>query len=347
MGSALLRFDNPTALHLLWIAVAAWLLVTWGARARARGLAQFGSPKLVQQLAASVNLRRRRAKAAMTLGAMVLMIVAFARPQLGTRVEVLKRRGTDIIVAVDCSLSMAAEDVQPSRLEVARREIRGVLSRLRGDRIGIVAFAGTAFIQCPLTLDYLAAEMLLEGLSSDLIPTPGTALGPAIDTALKAFKRRPGKHKAIVLITDGEDHGTNPLVAAERAAAAGVVIHAIGVGGAQGEPIPIYYEHGARRGYKRDRADKVVLSALHDRQLKQMASATGGRYYPATSGELGLDEIYRHISRMEQKEVGTRRFTQHAERYQWLLAPAIVLLCIDAWLGDRRRRRPQAFGRAV
>jgi len=335
----LLRFENPDALHLLWLAGASWLLMVWGARGRARALAQFGSGTLVAQLAASVSPRRRRAKAAMLLAAIVLLVVALARPQLGTRVDVLKRRGVDIVVAVDCSLSMAAEDVTPSRLDTARREIRGLLSRLQGDRIGIVAFAGTAFIQCPLTLDYLAVEVLLDGLGTDVIPAPGTAIGPAIEKAIEAFEGKPGKHKAIVLITDGEGHGTDAVAAAEKAAEAGVVIHTIGVGGAAGEPIPMYNESGGRTGYKKDKGGKVVLSALNDRQLKRIASATGGRYYRARSGELGLDEIYGHLSRMEQKEVGTRRFTEHAERYQWLLVPAIVLLCISTWTGERRKRQ--------
>ncbi|MGD8239670.1 MAG: VWA domain-containing protein [Armatimonadota bacterium] len=348
----LLRFENPETLHLLWAVGAAGLLIAWGARARARALARFGAPALIARLAGSISPRRRRARAALVLVGMALVVLALARPQLGTRVETLQRRGIDIVVAVDCSESMAAEDVKPSRLETARREIRGLLSRLRGDRIGIVAFAGTAFTQCPLTLDYLAAEVLLDGLGTDLIPTPGTRLGPAIGTAIKAFQGKPGKHKAIVLITDGEDHAgagsalAEPLAAAERAAEAGVVIHTIGVGGARGEPIPLYDDSGARTGYKKDQSGKVVLSALNDRQLKRIASASGGRYYPAASGELGLDEIYRHLSRMEQKEIGTRRFTEHAERYQWALVPGIVLLCIATWMGERRRAPEGARGEA-
>ncbi|MFQ5809765.1 MAG: VWA domain-containing protein [Armatimonadota bacterium] len=346
MSTGLLRFENPQTLHLLWAVGAAGLLIAWDARARARALAQFGAATLIAQLAESLSPRRRRARAALALAGMALVVLALARPQLGTRVEVVQRRGIEIVVAVDCSQSMAAEDVKPSRLETARRQIRGLLSRLRGDRIGIVAFAGTAFTQCPLTLDYLAAEVLLDGLSTDLIPTPGTGLGPAIETAVRAFQGKPGKHKAIVLITDGEDHGTDSLAAAEKAAEAGVVIYTIGVGGAQGEPIPLYDDSGALTGYKKDRSGKVVLSALDDRQLKRIASATGGRYYPATSGELGLDEIYRHLSRMEQKEMGTRRFTEHAERYQWVLVPGIVLLCIATWMGERRRALESARGEA-
>jgi len=343
MGAAFLRFANPAALGVLWLLPVCGALYALAFRTRARALAAFGDGDLVAKLTASVDPRRRRAKAALLLTALSLLVVALARPQFGTRLEVAKRRGLDLFVALDCSASMLAEDVKPSRLERAKLEVGSLLQKLAGDRVGLVAFAGDAFVQCPLTLDYGAARTLLDALSPDMLPVPGTALGRALQVATRGFVGQERKYKVLLLITDGEDHAGNPLAAAQEAARQGVIIYTIGLGSTDGAPIPIYDAQGRRIAYKRDQEGRVVMSRLNDAQLRPIAAAGNGRYFQATAGQLELERILAEVNRMEKKELTSRRFAHYEERFQWPLALAILLLCLEAGMSERRRR-PQEWG---
>jgi len=264
---------------------------------------------------------------------------SLARPQLGTRLTLMKREGVDIVIAMDCSLSMLAEDFRPSRLEKAKQEVNGLISRLRGDRVGLVAFAGAAFIQCPLTLDYSAAQMFLDIIDHRLIPQPGTAVGEAIRTSIKAFNQKERKYKVLILLTDGEDHDSDPLEAAEEAAAEGIRIYAIGIGSVQGEPIPMRNKRGKITGYKKDEEDNVVVSKLDETTLQKIALITGGKYYHATSGEMELDKIYDDISKMEKKELEGKLMTQYEDRYQIFLFLSILLLTVEFLISERRSRK--------
>ncbi|MFQ6130732.1 MAG: VWA domain-containing protein [Armatimonadota bacterium] len=345
IGAAFFRFGNPAALGLLWLLPVCALLYVLADRRRARALAAFGEAGLMAKLAGSVSPRRRRLKAGLVVAALGLVVVALARPQFGTRMEVVKRRGLDLFVALDCSASMLAEDVKPSRLERAKHEVGSLLGRLEGDRVGLVAFAGDAFIQCPLTVDYAAARTFLHAMSPDMLPVPGTALGRAIEVASRGFPGKERKYKVLVLITDGEDHAGNPQAAAEEAAKQGVVIYTIGIGSPEGAPIPVYDEEGRRTAYKHDREGQVVMSRLNDAQLKQIAAAGRGRYFRATGGQLELERIVDEVNRMEKKELSARQFSHYEERFQWPLAMAILLLCVEAGMSERRRRTEEWGGR--
>jgi Ca-activated chloride channel family protein len=312
-----------------------WLVL----KMKKRAMQRFGNLALMERLALSFSPKKQRWKIVLLLLAVFFLLFSLARPQLGTKLTLMKREGVDIVIAMDCSFSMLAEDFKPSRLEKAKQEINGLISRLRGDRVGLVAFAGVAFIQCPLTLDYSAAQMFLDIMDSDLIPQPGTAIGDAIGTSVKAFNQKERKYKVLILLTDGEDHDSDPLEAAEEAAAEGIRIYTIGIGLVQGEPIPMRNKRGEITGYRKDEEDNVVVSKLDETTLQKIALTTGGRYYHATSGEMELDKIYDEISKMEKKELEGKLMTQYEDRYQIFLFLSILFLTAEFLISERRGRK--------
>ncbi len=308
-------------------------------RMKRKALRRFGDLSLMEKLSLSFSPKKQRWKVIFLLLATFFLLFSLARPQLGTKLTLMKREGVDMVIAMDCSLSMMAEDFKPSRLEKAKQEVNGLISRLRGDRVGLVAFAGVAFIQCPLTLDYSAAGMFLDIMDTDLIPQPGTAIGDAIRTSIKAFNEKERKYKVLILLTDGEDHDSNPLEAAEEAAAEGIKIYTIGIGSIQGEPVPIRNQRGQMTGYKKDQEGNVVVSKLDETTLQKIALATGGKYYHATSGEMELEKIYNEISKMEKKELEGKLMTQYEDRYQIFLLLSILFLTAEFFISERKSKR--------
>lgn len=335
-----LRFANPGALALLWGVggvVGFWILAF---RSKRRALQRLGNPELIARLTASTSVGRQALKGGLVALSLALLVVALARPQFGTRLELVKRQGVDLIIALDVSKSMLAEDLKPNRLDQAKREVEGLIDRLEGDRVGLIAFAGTAFMQCPLTLDYSAAKMFLDLLEPNLIPVPGTAIGEAIRLATRSFNMKERQHKVLVLVTDGEDHDTDPIKAAEEAKKEGVVIYTIALGDSKvGAPVPDFDEEGRRIGSKRDRQGKLVMSKADTETLNRIAYTTNGKSHVVTPAGLALDKVYADIARLDKKELQSRQFTQYEERYQWPLTAAIGLLALEEWLSDRRFRR--------
>ena len=271
--------------------------------------------------------------------AVALLIVAVTRPQWGARAVMLERRGLDIVVALDVSKSMLATDVRPNRLERAKREIRGILDRLKGDRIGIVVFAGDAFIQCPLTLDASAARMLLDAVDAQSAGRPGTAIADAIKEAVSMYEKDEKKFKVLILVTDGEDHEGDALAEAKAAAEQGVTIYTVGVGTPAGEPIPDYDENGKQAGFKKDQNGQVILSKLDEVTLQKIALATNGRYFRAGPAETELDELADELNKLEKKELEGRLFTEFEERYYYFLIPAFLLLLVAVVLPESHWRR--------
>ena len=330
-----LKFANPKLLHGLWGVIVIGAFFIYVFRSREKLLKRFGHLDILQKMMPGYKNSRRIWKAVLFIMAYICLVVALAGPQIGTRLEEVKREGLDIIVALDVSLSMRAEDIAPNRLEKAKYEINKLIDILQGDRIGLVAFAGMAHVQSPLTLDYSAARLFLRLMDTDLIPQPGTAFGDAIRTATKAFNQKERKHKVLILITDGEDHDSDPLKAAEEAAEEGIIIYTIGLGSPQGVPIPVYDKYGNPAGFKKDRSGNVVTTKLDATMLQQIAYATNGKYYISTSGEAELDEIYNEVSQMEKKELTSRQFSQYENRYQVFLALAIFFLLFETFLPVR------------
>jgi Ca-activated chloride channel family protein len=331
-----MHWGSPFYLNLLLLIPAVAVFFVFTALSKRKKLEAFGDIAIIEKLYISKSLAKDRVKRILVIIAATFLILSLAMPQIGTRLTMAKRYGVDILVAIDTSLSMLAQDIKPNRLEKAKLEIDSLIDKLKGDRVGILTFAGDSFVQCPLTLDYAAAKMFLSIIESSMMPKPGTAIGDAIRTAAKSFIKKERKHKVLILLTDGEDHDTDPIGASREAKKNGIIIYTIGIGTRKGEPIPIIDESGNLKGYKKDRNGEVVMTKLDEDMLQKIALITDGRYYHATASEFELDKIYGEISKMEKKELSDRLFTQYEERFQYFLGIALIFLCIEFIIGDRK-----------
>lgn len=330
----MLRFGSPW-MWLAFLSVPILIVLYWKARRlRDQKLGEFGDFHLVQQLTRSVHSRNRRIKRWIIISGFLFLSIALVAPKIGTSLTEVKRKGINLIFLLDTSLSMKAEDVKPNRLRRAKYESSQLIDKLQGDRVGLVAFAGVSYLQCPLTLDYGAAKMFLDVMDTDLIPSQGTAIGDAIETALGSFDTKDAKHKALVIFSDGEDHFGKAVEAAERAAQNGVIIYTVGVGTISGVPIPVM-ENG-EQGFKRNRQGKVVTTKLDPGMLQEIAAITGGKYYQLGQGNYSAAQVYKDIFQLERTELSSHQYTSFEERYQYFAAVAFLLFVIEMFISDRR-----------
>jgi Ca-activated chloride channel homolog len=332
-----MRFAEPIYFALLIAVLLLGVYVFWAISRKKKLLNLFGDLPLLLKNAPYISFARQRTKAVLVLVGLAFVCIALARLQFGTHLEKLKREGIDVIVAVDLSNSMLARDMKPNRLEKAKQELRSIIDRLKGDRIGLVAFAGEAFVQCPLTMDYAAARMLLSVMDQNTVSVQGTSLSSAIEAAQKAFSQQDKKHKVLVLLTDGEDHGGNAVEAAQEARKDGIKIYTVGIGNPDGDPIPVIDRQGNQVGFKKDKNGEVIVSKLDEATLEKIALETGGKYYNATNGELELDKIFDEISSMEKKELEGTLVTRYDDRYQWPLLLAMVLITVEFFVSERKK----------
>jgi Ca-activated chloride channel family protein len=333
-----MRFEHSNYLWLLLAVVPALLAFFWWAqRERRRLIAQFIEARLLSALTVGVSATRQKVRIACLLGAVVLLILVLARPQWGFDWEETKLRGLDIVVAIDTSKSMLADDIVPNRLARAKLAAIDLMQQAKSDRLGVVAFAGRAFLQCPLTADDTAFRQSVEMLDVNIIPQGGTAIAEAINTAFTAFKEK-DNHKVLVLFTDGEDNDEGALEAAREVAKDGMKIFTVGVGTAQGELLPTTV---------RDENGAVVKSHLNEELLKQIAAATGGAYLQL-SGAKTMDLLYeRGLAALPKSESASKLVKRWHERYHWPLAGAILLLLVEALLPERRRAVNGASNKTV
>ncbi|MCY3869998.1 MAG: VWA domain-containing protein [Gemmatimonadetes bacterium] len=338
-----MRFGDPQAFYFLLCVPIFALFFWWAFRRKRRALYAFGAPELMNKLASGVSHMRQGIKSALMCIGFVFLVLALVQPQFGTELELIHRRGVDLVIVLDTSLSMLAEDIKPNRLDRARFEIEGLIDRLEGDRIGLVAFAGYSHVLCPLTLDYGAAKMFLGQADVTSISEQGTAVAEAIHAAIRGFGSRNGKYKALILITDGENHSGDPIAAARAAAEEDVRIFAVGVGTADGELIPI--RSGDRIDYLKDAGGKIVKTRLDESTLKEIARVTDGLYVRASGGGIGLQAVHERIAEMEKRDLGTQRYAQYIHRFQWPLAFALLCFVSEALLSDRRRSEEVWRGR--
>lgn len=332
----MIRFASP---EWLWLLLALPLFIVflwWSERRRHVAGNAFITAELSELMAHSHSSLKVRWKHILWLSAFALGIVALAAPQVGTRLEEVKREGIDIFIGLDVSASMLCEDIHPSRLESAKHEILRFMGGLKGDRIGLVAFAGAAVIHCPLTTDYGAAKLLVRVMSPDLLPEPGTALADAIDAARRSFQREEGKSKVLVLVTDGEDHEEKAIEAAEKAAEEGIRIYTVGLGTPQGAPIPLYDSRGNSIGFRKDKSGEIILTRQNQLLLQRIAEAGRGQYLRGTRGAKELGIIWNDIASMEKKELGTKQFAAFETRFQYLVLPALLLLVLEFFISERR-----------
>lgn len=339
-----MRFGAPVHFWLLLLLPLLAGFLVWATIAKRRALMRFARLKMVERLTWNISRGRQYGKGILLLIGVLFVVLASTGPQFGAKLAMAQRKGVDVVVALDVSRSMLAEDVRPNRLERAKYQIRELLEVLEGDRVGLVVFAGQAFVQCPLTLDYGAIDMFLDIIDAGTIPVQGTAIGDAVRVATRCFDEEDRKHKVIVLFTDGEDHVGEPIEAAEAAAEEGVRLFAVGMGTQAGELIPVRDEKGGV-DFHRNRQGGPVKTRLDESVLKQMVLATDGDYYRSSLGSGELEAIKEQITRMDQKELGSTRFTQYEERFQAPLLLALICLFAEAFLGDGKSRQREWKGR--
>jgi Ca-activated chloride channel family protein len=271
------------------------------------------------------------------------LVLALSRPQIGTTLEIMKRSGLDIMIGLDISASMLAEDIKPNRLLKAKHAISSFIDRLEGDRVGLIAFAGDSFVQCPLTIDYAAAKLLLDALNVDTISQSGTEINQAIKIAASSFNQEEDKYKVLLFFTDGEDHGKRAIEAAKAAASQGIRIYCVGVGlPNQGTPIPLRQSNGELRGYKHDRNGKPIVTKLEDALLREIAQLTNGNYYQATPGEAEMDRLFAELAAIEKRKIEERQFTRYEDRFQYFLAFALLFLVWEFLLPESRSNKSTA-----
>ena len=334
----MLRYEHIEYLNLLLgipvLLIAMLLFNKW----RNKSLALFGDNKLVKELMYSHSGRKDQIKNILTILIFICLIIGIANPQIGTKMEEVKREGVDLMIAIDLSNSMSAEDIKPNRLERAKLAISRLINKLEGDRIGLIVFAGEAYVQLPITTDYSAAKLFLSTVNTNIVPTQGTEIAKAIDLSVKSFDMENAQNKAIIIITDGESHDEKAIESSQQANKLGIFVHTLGMGLSKGGPIPIYNKYGNRTGYRKDRDGKTVVSKLNEDLLQEISSAGGGTYIRANNSKAGLSTLFSEINKMEKKEIGTMVFTEYKDRFQLFIGAALFLLILDLILLVRKNK---------
>lgn len=336
-----MRFGAP---HLLWLLLLlpAWSLLAIFAARKRHSARRTWAGALFDRLTPGLDSGRERMRWVFYLAGTACVILALARPQWGGELVMMKRQGIDVLVALDTSNSMLAEDMRPNRLASAKRAIADLVRRMGGDRLGLMAFAGEGYVVCPLTLDHGTVLMLLDSMNPNTVSVQGSNLEDAIRRARAAFVRKETKHKALVLVSDGESTTGDPVREAEQAAEEGIVVYAIGIGSPDGQPIPERDERDNVVGYKRDRGGQVVNSRLDEGVLRRIAEVTRGKYYRASAQGMELNAVINELQSLEKKELEGQLATHFEERYQWPLALALVFLALEMLVPNRRRRQAVA-----
>lgn len=340
-----MQFENPKILWLLLSLPLFLYILIKSFNAKKKALNNFIGKSLIEKLSSGLSFRRKKIKIFILFIIYILLITALYGPQIGSKVIEIKQRGLDIFIALDCSLSMDAEDAgslsgndKLSRIAKAKLELENLIEKLNGNRIGIIAFAGAAFVQCPLTLDSSACRLFLSQINTALIPHQGTSVGEAIRLAVKVFPQNKEENKVLILLTDGEDHKTQPVEAAKQAKENGIKIYAIGIGSAKGEPIPVKDSSGKLSTYKKNNSGSVVMSRLNEKELAEIANITGGRYYKATAKEEEIEQIYKNIAGYEKKDLEGKFYQRLQNRYLYFSLFALLLLIIEYFIPEKYPR---------
>lgn len=310
-----------------FLGMGLWL---WGRRRRLR---RFGDEALVNELMPSWSRGKLWVRTVLLSLAFFFFVIGLSRPQIGAKLKDHKIKGAEIMIVLDVSNSMLAQDYSPDRLERAKLAISRITDKLKDDRIGLIVFAGTSFVQLPITSDYVSAKMFLNSISTESIPIQGTAIGDAISTAVRGFSAQSEHSRAIIVITDGENHEDDAVAAAKQAAEAGIKVYTIGVGSADGQPIPMNGE------LLKDKDGNIVVTRLDEETLRKVASAGGGAYVHAGNDEFGLTPIISDIRKMEEEEYNSVVFEEYNEQFMYFLGIALVFFVLEMLVGDRRARR--------
>ncbi|HBE39733.1 MAG TPA: hypothetical protein DDW27_00725 [Bacteroidales bacterium] len=333
----LFRFANPDYLYLLLLLPVMAILWILDHRRRNKALGRFGSPELVKKLMPEYSTIRPNLKLFMVLAALASVIIVLARPQFGSRLEEVRKQGVEVIIALDVSNSMLAEDIQPDRLTRAKQALTRLIDNLENDKIGLIVFAGDAYTQIPITTDYISAKMFLSTINPEMVPKQGTAIASAINLGMRSFTPGEGKSKAMIIITDGENHEEDPVEAASKASEAGIVIHTIGIGSVEGVPVPVRV--GNRKDFLRDNEGNTVITRLDEDILKKIALNASGNYVRASNTNIGLDEIFNEIRKMKKQELESTMYTEYNDQFRIFTVIALIILFTEFMIMDRKNRK--------
>jgi len=301
---------------------------------RKKRLGSLGDFSLIQALTPYSNMRKRVVKVILFLLAITSLILAMANLQTGSKLTEVKRDGAELMVCLDVSNSMLAQDLSPNRLTRAKYALEKMIDKLEGDRLGLIIFAGEAYVQLPITSDYNAAKMFLESISPGMVPMQGTDLSAAINKASDSFSKEPGKNKAIILITDGENHENDAIEAASSASKSGIMINTIGIGSENGVPIPIM-QNGMIKGYRKDKENNTVITKLNSEILKQIASQANGVYVQASQADLGLEVILDKIDELDKTNLENKMYTDYEDQFQWFIGLCLMFLSFEFFTNER------------
>lgn len=330
------RFASPEYLYLLFLVLAFVIIFIFNQYRKKKILRSIGDPGLIDQLMPEVSHSRPVLKFIISMIAFMLIVLALARPQFGSKLQEVKRKGVEIMIALDVSNSMNAQDIQPSRLERSKQSIAQLVDKLRDDKIGLVVFAGESFVQIPITTDYVSAKMFLNYVNTEIVSVQGTAIGKAINKCTQAFQAESPLQKAIIVITDGENHEDDAITAAQTAKENGITVHTLGMGLQQGAPIPISPDNPTN--FKKNNEGSVIISKLNENLLQEIALAGGGIYIRANNSQAGLGKLFEKIDQMNRQEYESVTYTDYDDQFQYFLFAAILLLLIEISIDSKKNR---------
>jgi Ca-activated chloride channel family protein len=331
------KFENPIFFYAFAAIPVCIAIYIWYIYRSKKNMKKLGELNLIYQLAPEVSKAKKTTKFILFLIGLSFLILGVCNLQTGSKMKDVKREGADIMICLDVSNSMLAQDLSPNRLERAKIAIESMINKLQGDRLGIIVFAGEAYVQLPITTDYGTAKLFLESINTKIVPVQGTNIADAINKAVESFGKDEGKNKAIVVITDGEnneDAQASAVDAAEEAAKKNIVVHTIGVGSESGVPIPNMVD-GIVSGYKKDNAGNTVVTKLDSKILQDISSASNGVYVQASSSDIGLDAILNKIAELDKKQLESKMYSDYEDQFQWFLGAALLFLVCESFLSER------------
>ncbi len=330
------RFAHPELLYLLLVIPLLIVFYIVMVNKKKKAIAEFGNPELLKPLMPLVSFKRGAWKFVMILIALMFVIIGVAGPQFGSKLQQVKKQGVELMVVLDVSNSMLAQDIKPNRLEKAKMAISRMVEKLSDDKVGMIVFAGDAYVQLPITTDYSSAKLFLSNINTDIVPVQGTAIGAAIDLAAKSFTPETETSKAIIVITDGENHQDDAVAAARVAHEKGITIHTIGMGLEQGAPIP---EKGNPGQFMKDGSGNVVVSKLDEQTLQEIAKAGEGMYVRASNTDVGLSRLLDEVGKMEKSILEEKVYTDYAEKYQYFILIGLFFIFVEFMILGRRNKR--------
>lgn len=331
------RFENSTYLYFLLAIPVLIVVYAIFYRQKKKALRQYGDMDVIGQLMPDISYSRPVYKFALILIALASLIIAIARPQFGSRLQEVKRKGIELMICLDVSNSMLAQDIEPTRLDRAKQSITKLLDGLKNDKIGLIVFAGDAYIQLPLTTDYASAKMFLSTINTNIVPRQGTAIGSALEMAAKSFSPESDINKAIIVITDGENHEDDAVKIAEEVNEKGIKVFTLGMGEPKGTPIPLN-PYSPAKNFRKDKQGNVVISKLDELTLQKVAIAGGGKYFRASNARIGLNTLFEEIEKIEKKEFEAKVYADYDDRFQYFVGFALLLLLIDFLTLERKNK---------